>query len=120
MWKYHSPRIQIGQLRERLTIKEASEEKDAAKQTIRTWDVIVHEDVPASKEIVSGGETLRGRQIEASVTAVFTIRALSSLTPQHQVYHQQDGTTYGIVKIEPADDRGQFMLIQCKRVTNNG
>lgn len=119
MWKYHGPRANIGSLRERISIQEADYTPDNAKQPIATWSDRLT-GIPASMEIVSGGETLRGRQIEAGVVAVFTCRWLDGITPMMRLVHDQQEKTYGIVKVEPADDRRQFMFIQCKRLANLG
>lgn len=119
MWKKH-PRAQAGQLRDRVTLLVATQSKDGANQTIRSW-APEFTDIPASKEIVSGGESLRGRQLEAGVTVVFTMRDIGvQITPLMMLRHQEENLDYGIVKVEPADDRGQFLLIQCKRSANNG
>lgn len=119
MWKYHGPRANIGSMRDRVTIQSSTSTQDTAKQPIRTWSDWMT-GIPASMEIVSGGETLRGRQIEAGVTAVFTARWMDGITPMHRLYHEQEEKFYGIVKVEPADDRRQFMFIQCKRIANQG
>lgn len=120
MWKYHNPRTQIGALRERVKFQSASDAPDDARQPIRTWADTSHTNIPASKENVAGGEFIRGRQIDASTTAIFLIRNLSGLTPQLRLVHIQESKTYNIVRIDPADDRGQFLMIQCKREANNG
>lgn len=117
MWKKH-PRAQAGQLRERISILVEESTNDGNNQTIRTWKAEIA-DVPASKEIVAGGETLRGRQLEAGVIAIFTMRTLPfEVTPMMKLRHQQASKDYGIVKVEPADDRGQYLLVQVKASAN--
>lgn len=86
-----------GRLHDRITIQEATESADVSGQLIRTWATF-KENVPADHEYVSGGETLRGKQVSAQASHVFRIRTIDGLTPQMRVL--LDGIYYGIVNIK--------------------
>lgn len=103
----------VGQMRERVTIQEATTEVSDGGRPVRSWSN-KYAGQPASWRQVSGGETIRGRQIEAGVVAVFTIHARDGITPQMQLVHS--GETYGIGSVHPVGGRDRYLDIHCKAV----
>lgn len=103
--------VAAGQLSNRITIEEAADAKDAAYQTIRTWSTRAN-NLPAKVESVTGGETIRGRQVSASATILFTIRYMAGLTSKMRV--KFGSRTLGIVRVsDPYGDRRE-LRIECK------
>jgi SPP1 family predicted phage head-tail adaptor len=103
----------IGQMRERVTIQEATSELSDGGRPVRTW-LTKYANQPAKWLQVSGGESIRGRQIEAGVVAVFTIRARDGIGPRMQLVHR--GVTYGIGSVHPVGGRDRYLDIHCKAV----
>ena len=105
-------RLAAGDLYQRITIKSATESVDAAGQTIYTWDTTVIANLPVMVERVTGGESLRGRQVSAETQLVFTARYRSDVTAEMQVTYESG--TYGIVRVgDPYGDKGE-MRIECR------
>jgi len=102
-------------MRNRITFRQVEETRDTAMQPVRTWSAFMV-DVPASVERVTGGEIVRGRQMEATVTDLITIRTSRGIDPKMQIVCGED--TYGIVHID--DTEIKYTSIQAKRVANNG
>ena len=79
-------------------------------------------DVPADFEITGGGETYRGKQVEAGVTGVFTIRQHPiPIVTTYQVLLQDK--PYGIVSVRPVmglDSADRETLIFVKAIAENG
>lgn len=105
--------IQAGQLSNRITIQTPTTTQDAAGQPIRSWATLAGPVVlPAKVESVTGGETIRGRQVSAVAQVMFTIRYRSDITTQMRVLW--DGRVLGIVRAsDPYGDRRE-LRIECK------
>lgn len=110
----------VGAMRERISLLVSESTKDAANQTINAW-VPYCDDIPAAMEVVTGGETVRGRQVEAGVSVIFTIRTQDFVVgaKTHQVRHQDTSKDYGIVSVEQADHQGRYINLKCKRSAND-
>lgn len=108
-WRANS--LRIGAMRERITIQSATESVDTAGQTNRTWSA-TYEDEPARIDPVSGGETLRGKQVQAGVTAIFTIHKRDGLDTKMRVLH--NSTYYGIVYVNFVDGGLRYVELHCK------
>lgn len=62
-------------------------------------------------EAVTGGETLRGRQVSAQTRTVFTVRYVSGVTTKMSVSYE--GRTLGILRSDdPYGDRRE-LRIEC-------
>jgi len=102
-------RLAAGDLNQRITIKSATESQDAAGQTIYTWDTTVVSNLPVSVDAVSGGESLRGRQVSAGTQIVFTARYRSDVTTKMRVVYA--GENYGIVRAsDPYGDQRELRI----------
>jgi SPP1 family predicted phage head-tail adaptor len=102
-----------GRKRNRITVQTATETQDATGQPIRTWATYLA-DYPVAVDAVSGGEVLRGRQVSAEATTVFSGRWYEGVTPHMRVTF--DGRTLGIVRAhDPYGDRRE-LRIECKEV----
>lgn len=78
--------------------------------------------VRADFEVTGGGETYRGKQVEAGVTGVFCIRQHPvPIYTTYQVIHQNKA--YGIVSVRPVeglDSADRELLIFVKAIAENG
>ena len=107
-WRANS--LRIGAMRERITIQQKTETVDSIGQTNRTW-ANLYADEPARFEPVSGGETLRGKQVEAGVTVIFTIHKRAGIDTTMRVSY--GGSTYGIAYINPVDGGNRYLELRC-------
>ena len=110
MPSWRSNALRIGAMRERVTLQSPVETVDSIGQTNRTW-VDEYEDEPARYEPISGGETLRGKQVELGVTAVFTIHRRDDIDSTWRVVH--GSTTYGIGYVNPVDGGLRYLELRC-------
>lgn len=70
--------------------------------------------LPAEVMETGGGETIRGRQIEAGINAVVTLRYRSDVTPRMRV---KWGTRYlGIVSIGDPTGQKIITMLSCKEL----
>lgn len=104
--------LAAGWLDNRITIETPTATLDAAGQPIRTWATYGTASLPAKVEPVSGGEIVRGRQVSAETTIVFTIRYLTGVTTQMRVSWL--GRTFGIVRAYDPYGRQVEMRIEGK------
>lgn len=104
--------INAGQLSNRITLQTSTETLGASGQPLRTWATFGTANLPAKVETVTGGETIRGRQVSAEAAILFTIRWLTGATTAMRVSF--DGRTLGIVRVsDPYGDRRE-LRIECK------
>lgn len=106
-------RLAAGQLYQRIAIEEPTATQDAAGQPIRTWSALAGPALlPARVETVTGGETLRGRQVTADAQIVFTTRYRSDVTTQMRVVYESG--YYNIVRAsDPYGDKRE-LRIECR------
>jgi len=106
-------RLAAGELRQRIKIEEPTESQGNAGQVTRTWDTLSGaSSLPARVEAVSGGESLRGRQVSAETRLVLTVRYRSDITTTMRVVYA--GGTYGIIRAsDPYGDQIE-LRIECK------
>jgi len=106
--------IHAGHLNNRITLQTPTATLDGAGQPIRTWTTYSVANLPAKVEQVTGGETIRGRQVGAETQIMFTVRYLAGVTTQMRV--SWDSRTLGIVRAsDPYGDKRE-MRIECKEV----
>ena len=113
--KYRSwrPRknFRVGKMRERVNIQSPTLDTDGSSG--RTWNA-VFSDEPASFEPATAGETVRGRQVEAGIKAIFCVRYRDGYSPTYRLVHGSD--TYGIASIVPVDGGRRFLELHCRGV----
>jgi SPP1 family predicted phage head-tail adaptor len=105
--------FRVGQMRDRITVSTEVQTQDTAGQLIvslSTWLA----DEPASYEYISGGETTRGRQVEAGIKAVFIVRYRPGYQTQMQI--ELNDQRYGIVHVAPVEGKNRYLELDCKAV----
>jgi SPP1 family predicted phage head-tail adaptor len=85
---------------------------DSSRQPIVTYTTARFANEPAKYEQVSGGEVVRGRQIEAGVIALFTVNYRDGYVQTDRITF--DGQTYGIHRMHKPDGIKRFLEIHCK------
>lgn len=86
--------------RYRITFQTPAETLDDAGQPVVTWDDF-RVDEPAQFTPMGGIESMRGRQLEAGVKAVFRVNYREGYTTQMRILH--DGVYYGITNVNQVD-----------------
>lgn len=102
--------MRAGTLRHRITIQSATEAKDAAYQTIRTWSAWLSNE-PAEVLETDGAETVRRLQVTAGSTHVVRIRYRSGVTTRHRILW--GSRVLGIVNARDLDGRRRELWISC-------
>lgn len=106
----------LGSMRHRITLQVATESVDTNGQVNRTWATDLFNE-PAQWIPTSGGETIRGKQIEAGINAIFNVRHRDDkYTPMKRILF--DGRYYGIVHVKPISGLREFVQLECKAVDN--
>ena len=107
---FRPSRFRLGSMRERITIQSVTVTTSDAGDKVETWaNTYINE--PAAFDPVSGGETLRGRQVDAGVNAVFTVHYRTYTTTQRVQYN---GTNYGIVFVKPIEGGRRYVELHCR------
>lgn len=100
----------MGAMRERVEVQSLTIAVSSAGDRTETWAALWANE-PASYDPISGGETLRGRQVDAGVNAIFTVHFRDGyLTTQRLLY---GSTTYGILYVNPVDGGRRFIELHC-------
>lgn len=107
--------IRVGGLRHRITVQTPSKSDGSTTQGQRivSWTTRLT-DEPADYEYTSGGQGSRGRQVEETVRAVFTVRYRAGYSTEERVLF--DGQNFGIVHIKPVVGRDRFLELHCRSV----
>lgn len=105
--------FRVGAMRERIDLETATVDESTG-QPIRTWaSTLVGE--PAMWTPTSGGESVRGRQVEAGIVAIFTVHfRASTYTVEQRILHNSQ--YYGIVYVKPIDGGRRYIELHCKAV----
>jgi len=106
-----SKSFRLGAMRERVNLQTATDTVDTLGQPIRSW-ATTYINEPADFRPTIGGEYFRGRQIEANISAVFTIHRRDSIVPQMRVVH--NAVNYGIVRVRPVEGGLRYLELECK------
>lgn len=104
-------RQKASDMRHRITLRKPVKTVDASRQPVTTWENELTMQ-PAKYLQVAGGETVRGRQIEAGVTALFTVNYRAEYAVEKQVVFR--GQAYGIVRVDEPDGVNRFVDLHCK------
>lgn len=107
--------IRVGALRYRVTIQTPTKSDGTTTQgqPVVTWSNRLT-DEPADYEYTSGGQGSRGRQVEETVRAVFTVRYRTGYTVEERVVF--NGENFGIVHIKPVVGRDRYLELHCRTV----
>ncbi len=100
-----------GKRRERITIRKVTTTQDDAGQPVVTYSNR-YASVPAAFEDTGGTETLRGKQIEAGISAVFNIGYLQGIEETDRVVF--NGRNYGIVNIRRVEGGLRMLELFCR------
>ena len=105
--------FRLGKMRERVAIQESTDTLDSVGQPTRAWTA-TYSSEPASWQPLRGQESLRGEQVEAGITDMFTLRYRPDITPQMRVVHA--GRNYGIVHVRQVEGGRRYIELMCKAV----
>ena len=105
--------FRVGEMRHRITVKVETTAQDDAGQPVVAL-VAWLTDEPAKFEPITGTEGARGRQVEAGIRAIFTVRYRDGYTPEMVVTH--GGQSYGIVYVNPVAGADRYRELHCKAV----
>ena len=100
-------------MRHRITVKTETTAQDNAGQPVVTlvnWLV----DEPAKFEPTSGGEGARGRQVEAGISAIFTVRYRDGYKPEMAIV--MNGETWYVVYVNQVQGMDRYRELHCKSV----
>ena len=100
-------RLKAGQYRDRIHIYS---ETSAAGSDDPAFATTLWRDLPCSITAVSGGETYRGRQLEATVTHVIEMRYYEGILPNMRAYQPLTSTYYEISRVLSMDNSTQMLL----------
>ena len=106
--------FRLGSMRERINVLTALVDESSG-QPIRTWKM-VHEGEPAAWMPTAGTETVRGRQVEAGIAAVFIVHYRAGYNVEQKIEH--NGQSYGIVYVKQAEGGRRYIELHCKAVPN--
>lgn len=106
-------KFRLGTMRHRITVSVETTAQDGAGQpvvTLSTW--LTNE--PAKFEPTTGGEGARGRQVEAGISAIFTVRYRDGYTPEMAV--DFGGQRFYIVYVKAVQGMDRYRELYCKSV----
>jgi SPP1 family predicted phage head-tail adaptor len=105
--------FRLGEMRHRITIKTETTLQDAAGQPVVSLvDWLVDE--PAKYEPTQGGEGARGRQVEAGISAIFTVRYRDGYTPQMAIDFGRE--RFWVVYVKPVQGMDRYRELHCRSV----
>lgn len=105
--------MRAGEMRHRVTIFRPVIQRDASGQAVEEEPTAIGSAVPAKIEAVSGGETRRGKQVDATATHLVTIRYRTGI-------QTTDFFLWGARRLNlvgsplDRDGRTQWLDVQCK------
>jgi SPP1 family predicted phage head-tail adaptor len=108
---YRQTSLRIGAMRWRITIQSLAVTVSSAGDRSETWTDF-YLDEPAEVNYVSGGETLRGKQVSAGVTMIFVVRFREDYDTTMRVVF--DSVNYGIVFVRPVEGGRRYIELHCK------
>ena len=110
---YRPTRFHVGMMRDRITVaNEVTTPAESGQPVVSFVNWLINE--PATYVYVGGAETIRGRQIEAGITAIFTVRYRSGYLPTQAITYKSQ--RYGIVHVRPVDGKDRYLELFCKAV----
>lgn len=104
--------FRLGAMRERVDIEQPVTTVDASGQPIRQWAKL-YRNQPARWVQIAGGESIRGRSVEAGVTALFHLRLRTGITPEMRLVHRSG--VYGIGHVKQVEGRDRYVELHCRQ-----
>ena len=104
--------MQIGELRHRVALQQATESANAFGEVIRSWTTVAT--VWAAVEDWQGREYLQARQMEAEVSTRIRMRERAGVAPGWRAVH--GSTVYDIKAVLLDATRAREMQLMCVRV----
>lgn len=100
-------RLKAGQYRDRVHVyrETSADGSDDPAFATTLW-----RDLPCSITAVSGGETYRGKQIEATVSHVIEMRYYAGILPSMRIYQPLTQTYYEVSRVLAMDNNTQLMI----------
>jgi len=106
--------MRAGELRQRVTLQEATEVRDSFGEVTKTWSDVAT--VWASVETLSGREFLEARQLQRATTVRVVIRWREGVTPAMRVrWTDAGGTlhTYDVDAVIPDGTQRRQLTLMC-------
>jgi SPP1 family predicted phage head-tail adaptor len=100
-------------MRHRITVSVETTTQDGAGQPVVTLSTWLNEE-PAKFEPTTGGEGSRGRQVEAGISAIFTVRYRDGYTPEMAI--DFDGQRFWIVYVKAVQGMDRYRELYCRSV----
>lgn len=104
--------MQIGELRQRVTIYEKRTVNDPAGQPVDGWQK-THRKLPAARLARGGSKVRRGEQVEANVAATFVGRYCDFQVITPGVRLECDGVTYDVAAVDDQDGTRTWLEVSC-------
>jgi hypothetical protein len=108
--------IRVGGLRHKISVQINAVSNGASSQgqPIPGAKTFRFTSEPADYEYASGGVTARGRQVDETVRAVFTVRYRDGYTIRDSVVFRSQ--EFGIVHIRPVMGRDRYLELHCRSI----
>ena len=106
-------KFRLGTMRHRITVSVETTTQDSAGQPVVTLGPWLSCE-PAKFEPTAGGEGSRGRQVEAGISAIFTVRYRDGYTPEMAI--DFDGQRYWIVYVKAVQGMDRYRELYCRSV----
>jgi SPP1 family predicted phage head-tail adaptor len=112
---YRPTRFHVGMMRDRIIVaNEVTPTNETGQPVVTLVNWLTSE--PATYVYVGGAESIRGRQIEAGINAIFTVRYRDGYVPTQVITYA--GQRYGVVHVRPVDGKNRYLELFCKAVVN--
>ena len=104
--------MRSGRLRHYCTIQTSTEAINTGGQPIKTWSSLV-DNIPCNVMGVTGQESIRGTQVDATATHLVETRFRSDVTTKMRVIDHRS-RTLEVVAIVDKSGRERHMILQCR------
>lgn len=104
-------RFRVGGMRHRITVQAVTVTLTSGGDKQEAW-ADLYRNEPAMFDPASGGETLRGRQVETGISAVFTVHYRAGYDTTQRVSF--NGTNYGIVFVKHIEGGRRYTELHCR------
>jgi head-tail adaptor len=119
--------LPAGSLNHRIIIQQSTKSTAASgHKRPDVWTDLTTRPIPASYRTVAGGETIRGRQVVATASALFEVRWLAAVAETDSELlrvkwltghsNPDEAPIFEILRCEDPDGIRDILMIHCKRV----